>query len=71
MLRFFALGGGYGFGMTLGRHPEVGHRWLKPRHSDGAESRGERYERAYKVYLVIQHLYDRWADEVFRAQRAL
>ena len=30
-----------------------------------------RYDRAYKVHLVIQHLYDRWADEVFRAQRAL
>ena len=29
-----------------------------------------RYDRAYKVYLLIQHLYDRWADEVFRAQRA-
>jgi hypothetical protein len=30
-----------------------------------------RYNRAYKVYLAIQHLYDRWADEVFRTQRAL
>ena len=29
-----------------------------------------RYDRAYKVYLAIQHVYDRWADEVFRAQRA-
>ncbi len=29
-----------------------------------------RYDRAYKVYLVIQHLYDRWADEVFRTRRA-
>ena len=29
-----------------------------------------RYDRAYKVYLVIQHLYDRWAGEVFRTQRA-
>ena len=28
-----------------------------------------RYDRAYKVYLAIQHLYDRWADEVFRARR--
>ena len=28
------------------------------------------YDRAYKVYLVIQHLYDRWAGEVFRTQRA-
>jgi hypothetical protein len=36
MLRFFGLGGGYGFGMSLGKHPEVGHRWRKPRHSDGA-----------------------------------
>jgi hypothetical protein len=30
-----------------------------------------RYDRAYKVYLVIQRVYDRWAGEVFRAQRAL
>jgi hypothetical protein len=30
-----------------------------------------RYDRAYQVYLAIQHVYDRWADEVFRAQRAL
>ena len=28
-----------------------------------------RYDRAYKVYLVIQHLYDRWADEVFSTRR--
>ena len=28
-----------------------------------------RYERAYKVHLAIQHVYDRWADEVFRAPR--
>ena len=28
-----------------------------------------RYDRAYKVYLAIQHVYDRWADEVFRARR--
>ena len=27
------------------------------------------YDRAYKVYLVIQHLYDGWADEVFSEQR--
>ena len=29
-----------------------------------------RYDRAYKVYLLIQHVYDRWADEMFYAQRA-
>jgi hypothetical protein len=29
-----------------------------------------RYDRAYKVYLAIQHVYERWADEVFRARRA-
>ena len=29
-----------------------------------------RYDRAYKAYLIIQHVYDRWAEEVFglRAQ---
>jgi hypothetical protein len=30
-----------------------------------------RYDRAYKVYLAIQHVYDRWAGEVFRAPRTL
>jgi hypothetical protein len=28
-----------------------------------------RSDRAYKVYPVIQHVYDRWADEVFSGQR--
>jgi hypothetical protein len=23
------------------------------------------YDRAYKAYLIIQHVYDRWAEEVF------
>jgi len=27
------------------------------------------YERAYKAYLAVQRLYDRWADEVFAAAR--
>jgi hypothetical protein len=24
-----------------------------------------RYDRAYETYLIIQHVYDRWAEEVF------
>jgi hypothetical protein len=24
-----------------------------------------RYDRAYETYLIIQHVYDRWADEMF------
>jgi hypothetical protein len=27
-----------------------------------------RYDRAYKAHLTIQHVYDRWADEVFGLQ---
>ncbi len=27
------------------------------------------YSRAYKAYLIIQHVYDRWADEMFRSHR--
>ncbi len=27
-----------------------------------------RYDRAYKAHLTIRHVYDRWADEVFRQQ---
>jgi hypothetical protein len=28
-----------------------------------------RYDRAYETYLIIQHVYDRWADEMFCAPR--
>ena len=28
------------------------------------------YDRAYEAYLVAQHAYDRWADEVFVAARS-
>ncbi len=28
-----------------------------------------RYDRAHKAHLAIQHVYDRWADEVFAGQR--
>ena len=28
------------------------------------------YDRAYKAHLIAQHVYDRWADEVFAAARA-
>ena len=28
------------------------------------------YDRAYKAYLVAQHAYERWADEVFAAARS-
>jgi hypothetical protein len=27
------------------------------------------YGRAYESYLTIQHVYDRWADEMFRSTR--
>jgi hypothetical protein len=27
------------------------------------------YVRAYDTYLIIQHVYDRWADEMFRSPR--
>ncbi len=26
-----------------------------------------RYDRAYKAHLIVQHVYERWADEVFAA----
>jgi hypothetical protein len=28
-----------------------------------------RYDRAYRAYLAAQHVYERWADEVFAAPR--
>ncbi len=27
------------------------------------------YVRAHDTYLIIQHVYDRWADEMFRSHR--
>ena len=27
------------------------------------------YDRAYESHLTIQHVYDRWADEMFRSTR--
>jgi hypothetical protein len=27
------------------------------------------YDRAYEAYLIIQHVYDRWADEMFCSHR--
>jgi hypothetical protein len=29
----------------------------------------KRYDRAYRAYLAVQRLYDRWADEVFANAR--
>ena len=28
-----------------------------------------RYDRAYEAYLIIQHVYDLWADEMFHSPR--
>jgi predicted NAD/FAD-binding protein len=28
-----------------------------------------RYDRAHKAHLVLQHVYERWANEVFAAPR--
>ncbi len=27
-----------------------------------------RYDRAYETYLIIQHAYDLWADEMFHSR---
>ncbi|HEX2135310.1 MAG TPA: hypothetical protein VHG30_05290 [Microvirga sp.] len=29
-----------------------------------------RYDRAYKAHLAVQHVYDRWADEMFCSHSA-
>jgi hypothetical protein len=29
-------------------------------------TQAHQYDRAYKAYLTVQHVYDRWADEIFR-----
>ena len=33
-------------------------------------SSSHRYDRAYKAHLAVQHVYDRWADEMFSAGRS-
>ena len=32
-------------------------------------TRDHRYDRAHKAYLIVQHVYDRWAAEMFGAAR--
>ncbi len=32
--------------------------------------RASRHDRAYRAYLDVQHLYDRWAEEVFHTTSA-
>ena len=32
-------------------------------------TQAHQYDRAYKAYLTVQHVYDRWADEVFASHR--
>jgi hypothetical protein len=27
------------------------------------------FDRAYDTYIIIQHVYDRWADEMFHSPR--
>ena len=32
-------------------------------------TRARHYDRAYDTYLIIQHVYERWADEMFCSPR--
>jgi hypothetical protein len=57
--------------MSHERQEQWSHRLDRLRDLREGFLAARRYDRAYKVYLAIQHVYDRWAGEVFRAQRAL
>jgi hypothetical protein len=56
--------------MSHERQEQWSHRLDRLRGLQESFVAARRYDRAYKVHLAIQQVYDRWAGEVFRAHRA-
>jgi hypothetical protein len=56
--------------MSHERQEQWSHRLDRLRGLQECFVAARRYDRAYKVHLAIQQVYDRWAGEVFRAHRA-
>ena len=55
--------------MTQDRQAQWSHRISRLQALRDRFTGQSSYDRAYKVHLTIQHVYERWADEVFAAAR--
>jgi len=55
--------------MSHHRQAQWSHRLQHLQALQARFARAGQYERAYKAYVVAQHVYDLWADEVFSAAR--
>ena len=53
--------------MSRERQVQGGHRLEHLRALRERFTISRQYDRALRAYIVVQHLYDRWADEVFAA----
>jgi hypothetical protein len=54
--------------MSRERHAQWTHRLHRLHALRERFVAAHHYDRAHKAYLTIQHVYDRWADELFRQQ---
>jgi hypothetical protein len=53
--------------MSHQRQAQWSHRLQRIQTLRAQLTKAGQYDRAYEAYLVAQHMYDRWADEVFAA----
>jgi hypothetical protein len=54
--------------MSSERHAQWTHRLHRLQSLREHFVAARRYDRAHKAHLTIHHVYDRWADELFRQQ---
>lgn len=55
--------------MSRDRQAQWSHRLERLHALRDRFATARRYDRAYEAYLVIQHVYDRWAGEMFCSPR--
>jgi hypothetical protein len=55
--------------MSQNRRSQWSRRLARLQDLKARYARGSSYERAYRAHLVIQQVYERWADEVFASAR--
>ena len=53
--------------MSRERQAQWQHRLERLRELRERFTEDHRYDRAYRAYLAVQHVYDRWAAEIFGA----
>ena len=51
--------------MSLERQAQWTHRLERLRALEERFAQAQCYDRAHKAYRAVQHVYDRWADEMF------